>query len=519
MENMGSEILINRSMRETRVARIENGQLVELHVERTRDRGIVGNIYKGKVTRVLPGMQAAFLEIGLARTAFLYVTNIVDPNRDVPDEEDEVDASPDVEEAPTPAVAPRAPRAPVAGESLNISELIREGEKVLVQAIKEPFGTKGARLTGYVSVPGRYLVYLPDSRNVGVSRRIENPEERTRLKSILEKHRPNTGGFIVRTVAEGASEKNLKDDMEYLVKLWGSIKKAADKQQAPGLAHADLDLALRMLRDRVTEDVDRIVVDDLETFKKITKFIQAFLPRFKKRIELHAEKSGLFEHYGIESEINRAIARKVWLKSGGYIIIDETEALTAIDVNTGRFVGRRNLEDTILQTNLEAVKEIAYQIRLRNLGGIIVLDFIDMGNATSRDRVYQALLEELRKDPVRTNVLPISEIGLIEMTRKRTQESLQQKLTTPCTYCDGKGYQKSRETLASEILRACEKEASTATGVTGLILYCHPSIAEFFAEEDRPDVEELESRLGRRLTIKTDPNLHAEEYEIFARDA
>jgi len=307
--------------------------------------------------------------------------------------------------------------------------------------------------------------------------------------------------------------------MEYLVKLWGSIKKAADKQTNPGLAHADLDLTMRILRDRVTEDVDRIVVDDLETFKKISKFIQAYLPRFKKRIEFHGEKSGLFEHYGIESEINRAIARKVWLKSGGYIIVDETEALTAIDVNTGRFVGRRNLEDTILQTNLEAVKEIAYQIRLRNLGGIIVLDFIDMGNANSRDRVYQALLEELRKDPVRTNVLPISEIGLIEMTRKRTQESLRQKLTAPCTYCEGKGYMKSRETMASEILRACEKEAATAEGTTGLILYCHPSIAEFFTEEDRLDVDGLEEKLGRRLTIKIDPNLHAEEYEIFSRDA
>jgi ribonuclease G len=513
---MGSEILINRSSRETRVARLENGQLAELHIERARDRGIVGNIYKGKVTRVLPGMQAAFLEIGLSRTAFLYVTNIVDPNREAPEEEDEEAA----EEGEEGAAAPRPARAaPVAAESLNISELIREGEKVLVQAVKEPLGTKGARLTGYVSVPGRYLVYLPDSRNIGVSRRIENPEERARLKSILEKHRPAQGGFIVRTVAEGASEKNVKDDMEYLVKLWGSIKKAADKQAQPGLVHADLDLTMRILRDRVTEDVDRIVVDDLETFKRITKFIQSFLPRFKKRIELHTEKTGLFEHYGIESEINRAIARKVWLKSGGYIIVDETEALTAIDVNTGRFVGRRNLEDTILQTNLEAVKEIAYQIRLRNLGGIIVLDFIDMGNAVSRDRVYQALLEELRKDPVRTNVLPISDIGLIEMTRKRTQESLRQKLTSPCSYCEGKGFMKSRETMAAEILRACEKEAATGTGETGLVLYCHPSIAEFFAEEDRLAVEDVETRLARRLTIKTDPNLHAEEYEIFSRDS
>jgi ribonuclease G len=392
---------------------------------------------------------------------------------------------------------------------------------ILVQVIKEPMGTKGARLTGYVSLPGRYLVYLPDTRHVGVSRRIENSDERSRLKQIIDKNRPAQGGFIVRTVADGANEKSLKDDMDYLVKLWGSVKKAAQKQTTPGPVYTDLDLATKIIRDRVTEDVERIVVDDLNTYKQMTKFIQAFLPRFKKRIELHSSRTPLFEHHGLETEISRAISRKVWLKSGGYIIIDETEALTSIDVNTGRFVGRRNLEDTILQTNLEAVREISYQIRLRNLGGIIVLDFIDMTRSQHRDRIYQSLLEELRKDPVRTNVLPISELGLIEMTRKRTQESLSQRMTSACNYCDGRGYVKSRETIAYQILRDCEKESNLSSASAGqaLVLYCHAQIAELFAEDERGSVEEFEKKIDRRITVKVDNNLHLEEYEIFTRDA
>lgn len=521
---MSAEILINKALRETRVARLENGQLVEIHIERLQDRGIVGNIYKGKVTRVLPGMQAAFVEIGISRTAFLYVSHILDPNQaeDVTataggegfDEESEKSKEGAEEDEDEQENSKKVAHK-------NISELIREGETVLVQVIKEPMGTKGARLTGYISLPGRYLVYLPDTRHIGVSRRIENSDERSRLIGIIEKNRPAQGGFIVRTVAEHASEKNLKDDLEYLVKLWGSVKKLAQKQTQSGLVYADLDLATKIIRDRVTDDVDRILVDDLGTYKQMTKFIQTFLPRFKKRIELHSEKIPLFEHLGLEAEISRAIARKVWLKSGGYIIIDENEALTAIDVNTGRFVGRRNLEDTIVQTNLEAVREIAYQIRLRNLGGIIVLDFIDMTKSQHKDRIYQALLEELRKDPVRTNVLPISDLGLIEMTRKRTQESLRQRMTSACSYCDGRGYVKSKETLAYQILRECEKEAITHSQSAGraLVLYCHPHIAELFAEDERSTIEEFEKKVGRRLSIKTDTNLHLEEYEIFTRDA
>jgi ribonuclease G len=520
---MMSEILISKSLRETRIARLENGHLVEVNIEREKDKGLVGNIYMGRVSRVLPGMQAAFIELGIERTGFLYVSSIVDPNRQddfvssnmtegignepTNDEEDESkDGSTEIPEPQKRALP-------------NISSLIREGEKILVQVVKEPMGSKGARLTGYLSLPGRFLVYLPDTRHLGISRRILSEQERDRLRAIVEKTRPAQGGFIVRTVAEGASEKNLKDDMEYLIKLWGSIKKLSQRSSEPGLIYSELDLSLKIIRDRVTDDVERIVVDDLQAFKQITKFTQSFLPRFKKRIEMHTGKSHLFEHHGLESELKRAVARKVWLKSGGSIVIDEAEALTAIDVNTGRFVGKRNLEDTILQTNLEAVREIAYQIRLRNLGGIIVLDFIDMAKSQHKDKIYEALIEELKKDPVRTNVLPISELGLIEMTRKRTQESLRQQLTAPCQYCEGKGYLKSLQTLCYQILRDLEKENHNSPAGHGITLYVHPEIAEYFAEEDRDSIDILEKKLGRHISIKTDAKFHLEEYEIFSREA
>jgi ribonuclease G len=531
---MASQILINVNLRETRVARVENDELVEFSVERTRDRSLVGNIYKGRVNRVLPGMQAAFVEVGLPKAGFLYAGNVYDPDakEDEPieaDTDDEVEApvaASDEDEA-AEGESPEAPAQPIPRprfrreEDLkNISELVKEGEALLVQVIKEPMGTKGARLTGYISIPGRFLVYLPNSKHLGVSRRVGNSEERDRLKKIVVKHRPAQGGFIVRTVAEGASEKNIKDDLEYLVRTWGGIKKAAEKQKGPGLVQADLDLVAKIIRDRVTDDVERILVDNLDTYKRIQKFVQTFLPRFKKRIEIHDNQRPLFELYGISTEITRSLGRKVWLKSGGYIVIDETEALTTIDVNSGRFVGGRNLEETILQTNMEAVKEIAYQIRLRNLGGIIVLDFIDMMKLGHRDRIYNSLLEDLKKDPVKTNVLPISELGLIEMTRKRTQESLRQKLMTGCSYCDGRGFVKSKETIAYQILRDCLKEAR-ADKASGSVLavYCHPTIAAFFTEEEREAMDELEKQTGRRLTVKADTALHLEEYEIFGKES
>lgn len=513
---MPAQILISQSFRETRVARLENDELVEFFVERHKESSHVGNIYKGKINRVLPGMQAAFVDIGLERAGFLYAGNVFDKEREAANsaEEDRSLDDPEIEAEELESKTPNRP----SYEPRNISELVHEGQSLLVQVVKDPMGTKGARLSGNLSIPGRFLVYLPDSSHLGISRRIESTEERDRLKEIVEKNRPKQGGFIIRTVAEGAREKHIKDDLDYLVRSWGSIKKAADKTKKNGAVFSDLNLATKFIRDRVTDDVEKIIVDNLDLYKSVNKFIQSFLPRFKKRIEVYSKDVPIFEEYGIESEISRALQRKVWLKSGGYIIIDETEALTTIDVNSGRFVGGRNLEDTILQTNLEAVKEIAYQIRLRNLGGIIVVDFIDMNKSVNRERIYSMFADELEKDPVKSNILPLSELGLIEMTRKRTQESLRKKLMAPCSNCDGRGSIKSNETLAAQLIRDCLKEANLDTTKHSLVVYCHPTLAGYFAEEDREAVDYIEQETHRELMIKADPNLHLEDYEIFCKE-
>jgi ribonuclease G len=527
---MSSQILINRGPGETRIARLEKGELSEIYIERNNEISIVGNIYKGRVNRVVPGMQAAFVDIGLEKDGFLYAGNVYDPNSDNSANDDsgttdlemaEIENGNEETETPSPEVRPaaRAPRV-----IPEISKLLRHGEEILVQVVKEPLGTKGARLSGFLSIPGRFLVYLPNSRHIGISRRIENEMERSRLKEIVEKNSPAQGGLIVRTVAEGASGKHLKDDLEYLIRTWGMIKKQSEKGKAPSLVHADLDLATRILRDRVTEDVDKIEVDDIATFKLLQKFTANFLPKFKKRIELYtSEKTPIFDQHGIEAEINRALNRKVWLKSGGYIVIDENEALTTIDVNSGKFISGRNLEETILQTNLEAVKEVAYQIRLRNIGGIIVVDFIDMEKTSHRGRIYECFVEELKDDPVKTNVLPISQLGLIEMTRKRTHESLRRKLMEDCPGCGGLGLIRSRETVASQIIRACvaEARASTASsaGTSTIMVYCHPAVASYFAEEARDSVLALEEETKRKLAIKTDPNFQPDDYEVFSKDS
>jgi len=516
-----SEILISRSIGETRVARLENGELTEFLVERENDKALLGGIYKGRVSRVLPGMQAAFVELGLPKTGFLYVDLVVDPLAQINEEEIDLVVDPEErnseeaeeDDSPDAAVAPKKRR-----EGRPIQELLKEGQEIMVQITKEPLGTKGPRLTGYVSLPGRYLVYLPDSTTVGVSRRIEESEERSRLKEIVDRIRPSKGGIIVRTVAEGASEKNLKDDLEYILKVWGNLKKSFEKQKSIGLLWQDFDLALRIVRDRVTDDVDRILVDDLALHKQMTKYIQLFSSKLKKRLEIFTGTLPLFESYGIESEVKRATSRKVWLKSGGYILIDETEALISIDVNTGRFVGKRNLADTLLQTNLEALKEIAYQIRLRNLGGIIVVDFIDMERVEHREQVFAAFNEELKKDPVKTQVYPMSALGLVELTRKRTRESLSKTLTGACPICDGWGLIESKETYAYRLFRACEKEAKLATEGQTLVVYLPPDMATYITESMKVYLEELEKRMGKNLSIRVDAHLAHRDFEVYAHD-
>ena len=520
---MTSEILISRSIGETRVARLENGELTEFLVERENDKALLGGIYKGRVSRVLPGMQAAFIELGLPKTGFLYVDLVVDPDAKIAEadleivdpEENENKSENEDEPAEGSSTSAALPKK---REGKPIQELLREGQEIMVQITKEPLGSKGPRLTGYVSLPGRYLVYLPDSTTVGVSRRIEDAQERNRLKDIVDNIRPPKGGIIVRTVAEGASEKNLKDDLEYILKVWGNLKKSFEKQKSIGLLWSDFDLALRIVRDRVTDDVDRILVDDLSLHKQMTKYIQLFSSKLKKRLEPFTGPLSLFETYGIESEVKRATSRKVWLKSGGYILIDETEALTSVDVNTGRFVGKRNLEETLLQTNMEALKEIAYQIRLRNLGGIIVVDFIDMERAEHREQVYTAFSEELKKDPVKTQIYPMSALGLVELTRKRTRESLSKTLTGPCPVCDGWGMVESKETYAYRLFRACEKEAKLATESQTLVIYLPPDMASYITESMKSYLEELEKRMGRSLSIRVDAHLSHRDFEVYAHD-
>jgi len=493
---MGNELVINTTSHETRIALIENGTIAELYVERSRVKGIIGNIYKGKVVRVLPGMQAAFVDIGLEKAAFLYVADVFDAMEEY---EPYMEREPGEEPMPHPLHP--------------IEELLQEGQELLVQISKEPIGTKGARITAHISLPGRHLVYMPTVDHVGISRRIEDEVERERLKEIVDRIKPVGGGFIVRTVSDGKSEEDLVMDLHYLTKLWDEVVKKKDKAGAPTLIHSDLDVTQKVLRDILTESVERIVVDSKPEHDKIVQFITTFMPKMKYSIELYDEEEPIFDHFGLEVEISRALGRKVWLKSGGYIIIEQTEALTAIDVNTGRYVGKHNLEDTILKTNLEAVKEIAYQLRLRNLGGIIIIDFIDMEKEVNREKVYGALEEALKSDKSKTNILKISELGLVEMTRKRVRESLGRMMCEPCPYCEGRGYVKSKISVCHEIFRELRREMLDIRG-TKVMLTVHPQVADLLYDEERRGLEELEKNFKKRITVRAKPGFHQEQFEV-----
>lgn len=756
---MSKQILVNSSHYETRVATLEDGEIRQLHIEREEDRNVVGNVYKGIVKRVLPGMQAAFLELGLERTAFLYVDDIIDEpfgtdvefvdqddhgdessDSDLDEELDEEgdepapieeDTGPEVSEAdagvlqvpaikaspayagddkasagsetdveseaetddleveeegledegldeesldldeaegevegeeegfseqdepmeisPDSAPALEAPReviqeagqaepgeaqnyresrepregrregppreareggrepyreggregqsregqfreggregnreggrqgsreggrsdnrpdnreasgdnergqgrnrSPRRGElrlpqrsggrgrrgrrsgggrsqrrgrtrrprgSANIQDLLKEGQEILVQVAKAPIGTKGARLTTHISLPGRNLVLMPTVKHLGISRRISSEKERRRLRDIfVKKIRTRGVGFIIRTVAENKSLRELKADADYLMKLWERIKRDSQRKGAPALIHEDLSLGMRSVRDFFTDDVDSFIIDNPTEHDKVLQFIGQFIPRLKGRVKLFKGPSQLFEHYGIEAEISRALGKKVWLKSGGYLLIDQSEALTAIDVNTGRYVGSRSLEETILKTNLEAVKEIAYQLRIRNVGGIIIIDLIDMESLDNREKVYRALQEALGEDRAKTNILKISELGLVEMTRKRTHEDLVRYLTEACSYCDGRGYHKSRRTICFEIFREIEKEALSTN--KQIVVFANPEVVNMLKKDESKHVDRLQQRFEKNISIKPDPEFHVEQYEVFGK--
>ncbi len=505
---------------------MENGTTVELYIERKYDRGIVGNIYNGRVIRVLPGMQAAFVDVGLEKAAFLYVADIFVPGEDVTryveenDEErkenEEDDNFPDENKEPPPPPPPSSSSSSSNRRSQPIEELLTEGQEIMVQVAKDPIGTKGCRVTTHVSLPGRYLVYMPFIDHVGVSRRITDEGERGRLKDLVEKLRQPGSGFIVRTVADGVNEKKLKADMMLLMNLWKRLQTRAQKNTAPICVHHDLNVILRAARDLVTSDVESLVIDDKREFEEIRRFIKTNMPKFHTHVELYNGKEPIFDHYGIEIDINRALGRKVWLKSGGYIIIDQAEALTAIDVNTGRYVGRRNLEDTIVKTNLEAVKEIVYQLRLRNLGGIIIIDFIDMEREADREKVYHTLEDALKEDKAKTNVLKISEFGLVEMTRKRIRESLGRTLCEPCFYCDGKGYLKSKTTICYEIFREIKRELPNIHGNI-VTVNCHPEIYDMLIDEEAISISRLEHLSNKKIALRPINYFHIEQYEVIEK--
>ena len=493
---MANELIINATPQETRVALLEDRVLAEIYIERTKDRGIVGNIYKGKVVKVLPGMQAAFVDVGLEKAAFLYVSDVYGRVEDY----EEIGFQ--GEEMPT-----------VVNPTLPIEELLSEGQEILVQVSKEPLGTKGTRITSHISLPGRYLVFMPTVDHVGISRRIKDEKERRRLRETVLGMKPPASGFIVRTASEGAAPEEIRNDMEFLLRLWADVQKKRENSSAPSLIHNDLTMVLRVIRDILSSQVNRIIIDSKEEYDNIISFITSYMPKEKYEITLYEKKEPLFDAYGIEMEIDKILGRKVWLKSGGYIVIDISEALVAIDVNTGRYVGKRNLDDTILKTNLEAAKEIAYQLRLRNIGGIIIIDFIDMEREGDREKVYQALGEAIKKDRQKTNIFKISELGLVEMTRKRTRENMTRILGETCPYCEGSGLIKSKTTICYDIFRQIERSASELGG-HNIVVEVNPEIAGLLYEEERGGVEELERKLRKKIVVKVKAGFHQEQFNI-----
>jgi ribonuclease G len=504
-----NEILINVSEGETRVAILEQGSFNELHIERANDRIVTGTVALGRVTRVLPGMQAAFVDIGLEKAAFLYAgdylaeTGLVD--QDLVDDD----------EAPRPR---RRGRNGQGRQPPSIDTLVREGQEIVVQVAKDPIGTKGARITSHVSIAGRHLVLTPWAQRVGISRRIDSERERRRLRDILSRLRPPDLGFIIRTAGEGVREADIEADVRYLTAVWDEIQLRKDRVRAPAQLYAEPSLPLRVIRDMAHGRTRRIVVDDAAAHEQMAEFLDRFVADPKPRLEHYRGEVPIFDHYGIEPQIDANLGKKVWLKSGGYLIVDQSEALTAIDVNTGRFVGKHDLEETVLKTNLEAVKEVVSQLRFRNIGGLIIIDLIDMEISENREKVHRALREALRGDKAKTNILKISELGLVEMTRKRTRENLVQQLCEPCSWCEGRGYVLSAESVAYKVLREIRKDLPRFCG-RRIALSVHPSVAEMLLSRARKAVARLGQELGREIEIRARPGQHQEQFEVVALDA
>ncbi len=499
---MGVEIAINRTPQETRVAVLENKVVTELYVDRAQKKDFVGNVYKGKVVKVLPGMQAAFVDIGLERAAFMHVSDLsvgTEPG-DILVESDEDEKGPEF---------PRPRRQTV----LPIQELLEENQELVVQISKGPIGTKGPRVTSYCSLPGRFLVLMPNVDHVGVSRRIAEEDERSRLKDIMKRIREPGYGYIVRTVSEGVSEEDLKSDVGFLTAMWKDIVKKQEVSSAPAALHTDLDLTLRVVRDLFTKNVKRLLIDSKEECEAVKEFVRLYLPEQTSRIFHYDKDESLFDHLGIEMELSRALSRKVWLKSGGHIVIDHAEAMTVVDVNTGRYVGKRDQEETILKNNLEAAREVAYQIKLRGIGGIIIIDFIDMERGRNRDKVYQALVDAMANDKARTRISRISDLGLVEISRERVREDLLRTLSDVCSDCDGRGYTRSALTVVYDMFRDI-RQIGRAAGQQTVVVGAHPHIVEMLQETEPEALERLQREFHCQIMVNADPLLPLEQYDI-----
>ncbi len=493
---MGSVLCLSVNPFETRIAMLENSRLVSYRAERHRASSVVGNLYKGRVNRVLPGMQAAFVDVGLDRNAFLYVREaggILDDFTDIflTDEQEDLHLDP---------------------STSDISDLLRQGQEVLVQVVKDPIGTKGARLTTHISLPGRFLVYLPNVRHHGVSRRITEDEERTRLRELVEDF-SGPGGWIARTAGEDQGRAELEADRDYLLQMWERVQKTADSARAPSLIHRELSAVLRAIRDLFTHAVSEVWIDDEESFQEVLDFLEQSDPSLVPRVQLFRQATDLMSSFGIDRELEKALRPKVWLKSGGYLVINQTEALVTIDVNTGKYVGSQTLEDTVFALNLEAAVEIVRQLRLRDLGGIIVIDFIDMEDPEHRLQVYNTLAAEISSDPARTQLLPMSDIGLVQLTRKRTRPSLERTLSRECPYCHGSGRIKALPTVCLEIRREL---LAVAAGNLGhqVSLVVHPAVSHYLQGPFRDLMRELEETHGLQVILRENPLFHEEQFEI-----
>jgi len=491
---VSTEILVNVAPRETRAAILENGVVQEVHIERTSRRGLVSNLYKGRVSRVLPGMQAAFVEIGLERTAFLHAGDIARAGSD---------------DTLASAVASALP------PPEDIRRLLSPGDEILVQVIKDPIGTKGARLTTFIALPSRYLVYLPRGQAVGVSARIEDEAERARLKAAVAAlgGPESSGGYIVRTAAQGVSSESLGEDMAYLARLWEHVCARAAAAEAGSVVHEDLPLSLRILRDELSHGVSRVQVDSPREHAAMLEFAAAFAPGAAALIELYTGPRPLFDLNGVEEEVNRALDRKVPLKSGGHLVFDQTESMTTIDVNTGAYVGHRNLEETIFRTNLEAAVTIARQLRLRNLGGIIIIDFIDMRDEPHRRAVLAALERALSGDRAQTHIVSLSPLGLVEMTRKRTRESLEHLLCAPCPSCEGRGFVRTPETVCNEIFREIVRQ-SRQFASRELLILAHQDVVDRLLDEESATLAELEAQVGRPIRLQVEALYGVDQYDV-----